>query len=348
MVNRSPWTDPRLRAAWARRDWPGIFREYRRVTGISQRQLEPLVGMAQPHISDVERGKKRITSAEVIDRITRGLSVPEELGGIPARKDELSAWQPPAELRDRVARAHSTGRTDLRVADWMAEVLATYRRTEDEVGGRDLWPVVRSQLDAVTRLLPDASGRAADRLLSLAAEHAHWLSWVAAQEQRIGAALSWLDLAHGWAQEAGADDLVSWIARVRSYYALQRSDPVRALRAAEAARHAPRELSPAAASIAAHAESMAAAAVGERDRAQRAADEALETALRVPDAGDRPGWLYWLDPVRARLHRADLAFAVRDWPTAAAGYRECIDELTGYPRDRAFYEGRLQEAAARA
>lgn len=303
--------------------------------------------MSQPYISAVERGHRKITSAEVIERITRGLDVPDDLGGVPAHQAALSTWQPPPELRDRLAHAHATGRADMRVAGYIEGVLADYRRAEDDVGGRDLWPVVRAQLDTVTNLLPDASGPAVDRLLVLAAEHAHWLSWVAAHHDRMGPALSWLDLAAGWAADAGADDLTSWCLRVRSYYALGRRDPVRALRTAEAARHAPRDLSPAAASVAAHAESMAAAAVGERDRAKRSGDEAYDLATRVPDAGDRPGWLYWLDPVRAELHRADLAYAVRDWAAAADGYAGSLERLDGYPRDRAYYAARAEDARAR-
>jgi len=303
--------------------------------------------MPQPYISRIERGHTRITSAEVIERITRGLGVPEELGGVPVHEQELSIWQPPPELRERVAHARSTGRADIRVAEWIADVLASHRRAEDTVGGRELWPVVRSQLDTVTRLLPDASGNTVDRLLTLAAEHAHWLSWVAAQENQMGAALTWLDLAHGWATEAGSYDLTSWVTRVRSYYLLEQRDPVRALRVAEAARHAPRELSPATAAIAAHTEGMAAAAVGERDRARRLADEAFELALQAPDPNERPGWLYWLDPVRAQLNRADIAYAVRDWRDAASLYADSLDQLEGYPRDHAYYHGRYQDARSR-
>lgn len=347
MAGRAAWTDPVLRAAWARRDFGKVFKRYRDLTGVSQRGLERLIDLPQSRISDIERGKRGIRGARVIERISQGLQVPEELGGLPARTPELSPWQPPGELRDRIAHAHRVGRADLRVADRIADVLAMHRRTEDVVGGREMWPIVRSQCDAVTRLLPSASGTAADRLLSLAAEHAHWLSWVAHHEGQRGAALAWLDLAAGWAMDAGALDLTSWVTRVRSYYALDRADAPRALRTAEAARHAPRELSPAAASIAAHQEAMAAAAVGERDRARRASDEALQEALRVPEEGERPGWLYWLDPVRARLEHADVAYAVRDWATARDGYAESLQALTGYPRDHAYYAGRMEDAAAR-
>ncbi|MCP2340590.1 helix-turn-helix domain-containing protein [Actinomadura rupiterrae] len=350
MSDRQPWTNPRLRAAWARKDWAAIFREYRRVTGLSQRELEPLVGMAQPYISVIERGNKQITSAEVIDRITRGLNVPEELGGVPAREQDLSEWMPPPELRERIAHAHTTGSPDVRTADWISEVLATYRRAEDQVGGRELWSVVRSQLDSVTRSIPDASGATADKLLTLAGEHAHWLSWVAAQEGRMGVALSWLDLAQGWASEAGAYDLSSWVTRVRSHYVLTHNDPLRAMRIAEGARIAPpgRSLSPAAEAIAAHTQGMAAAAAGERDRARQLSDQAYELALRVPDPGERPGWLYWLDPVRAQLQRADMAYAVRDWSDAAALYGASLSDLEGYPRDHAYYSARYDDARSRA
>ncbi|NVI90726.1 helix-turn-helix transcriptional regulator [Actinomadura sp. BRA 177] len=347
MSDPRPWTDPQLRAAWAKGDWSEIFRRYRQVAGLTQRQLEPLVGMAQPYISNIERRNVTVTSAEVVERITHGLGVPEELSGVSGHEDGPSIWQPPAELRERIAHAHTTGRVNLSVATWIADVLATYRRAEDTASGRDLWPVVRSQLDAVTQLLPDSSGETADGLLTLAAEHAHWLSWVAAQENQTGPALAWLDLAQGWAIDAGADNLSSWVNRVRSYYALDRGDPVRALRIAGQARLNGTGLSPAAMAAAAQQEGLAAAALGERDRARRLADEAYDLALQVPDAEDRPGWLYWLDPVRAQLQRADLSYAVRDYSDAAAGYGQSLDQLRDYPRDHAYYSARYQDARSR-
>ncbi|GGQ15906.1 hypothetical protein GCM10010140_52760 [Streptosporangium pseudovulgare] len=342
------WTDVRLRAAWARSDWAAVFREYRRVAGISQLKLGELVGMPQPHISAIENGRRQITAAEVISRITEGLQVPEELGGIARNAEDLAKWLPDPELRERVAHTYAVGRSDLRTAEWIGRVLAEHRRAEDVVGGRELWPVVKSQLDAVTRLIPESAGRAADRLMILAGEHAHWLSWVAAAQGQYGAALAWLDLAHGWATDAGDGDLGSWVIRVRSYYALAKGDPIRALRTAEAARRISNTLSPASLSVATHAVCMASAALGERDQARSLADEAYDLALQVPDEEERPDWLYWLEPVRARLHLADVAYAVRDWQAAAEGFREAIPELAGYPKDQEYYQMRLADAERRA
>lgn len=341
MSTQGPWTDIRLRAAWAEQDWGAILREYRRAAGLSQRDLEGLIGVAQPNIAAIEKGRRKVTSAEVTARITEGLQVPTELTGMTALSDS-DQWAPPLELRERIAHSHATGRTDLRTADWIGQVLAQHRRAEDEVGGMDLWRVVRSQIDAVTRLIPATSGPVADRLMLLAAEHAHWLSWVAHTRGETGPALAWLDLAHGWAVDGGHADMASWVYRVRSYYSLQHGDPQRALRTAEAGRKG--RLSPAAASVAAHQEAMAAAVLGERDRARRLSDVALRLAEQVPDEGERPGWLYWLDPTRARLQAADAALACRDWATAASGFREVLPALAGYPRDRAHYQARLEDA----
>lgn len=284
-------------------------------------------------------------TSEVKTRITEGLQVPDELRAA----ERYMGWEPPAELRDRLAHGHRTGRTDLRTADYLGSVLAEHRRAEDEIGGQDLWWVVRSQLDSVTQLLPDTSGEAADRLMLLAAEHAHWLSWVAWRESRHGPALAWIDLAHGWAVDGGHPDMASWAQRVRAHYSLKHGDPVRALRTAEAARHAvARPLSPAAEAAAVHQMAKAAAACGERETARRLADEAQGLALQVPDEQDRPGWLYWLNPARARLQHADTAYACRDWSEAASGFRDALPGLAGYPRDHAIYRARLEDAERRA
>lgn len=342
MAGQTPWTNTRLRAAWARGDWGAVLREYRRAAGLSQRQLEPLIGLPQPHISAIETGRRRVLTPEVKARITEGLAVPTDL-----TTTQPAGWAPPAELRERVAHAYTTGRADLRTAAYLRDVLAKHRRAEDEGSGRTLWHVVRSQLDAVTRLLPDSSGPAADELLLLAAEHAHWLSWVAWSEDHRGEALAWLDTAHGWAVDGGHTDMASWVMRVRSHFFLTAGDPVRALRTAEAARQGI-DLSPAARSAATHQTALASAALSERDRARRLSDEALDLALQVPDEGDRPGWLYFLDETRALLQHAATAYACRDWATAASELREALPALEGYPRDHAYYAARLADAQRRA
>jgi transcriptional regulator with XRE-family HTH domain len=348
MSRRELWADGPLRAAWAARDWPTLIRRYRALAGISQTAFGELIGVDQGYVSRLERGRARVTSEAVVARFVEGLGVPIELGGVRTTGGEAD-WNPGAELRDRIAHARTTGRTDLRTADWIGRVLAEHRRAEDEVGGRELWPIVRSQLDTVTQLIPHSSGETADRLMLLAAEHGHWLSWVAWTEGKRGPALAWIDLAHGWAVDGGNADMASWAQRVRAYYSLTIGDPVRALRTAEAARHVgPRPLSPAAEAAAVHQAAMAAAACAERVVATRWADEAHELALQAVEEEDRPGWLYWLDPARAALQRADAAYACRDWAEAAERFEAALPALERFPRDYAYYRARLDDARQRA
>jgi hypothetical protein len=100
--------------------------------------------------------------------------------------------------------------------------------------------------------------------------------------------------------------------------------------------------------VAVHQEAMAAARLGERDRAVRLADEAHGLALRAPDEEERPGWLYWLNAARARLQVADAAYACQRWRDAADGFREALPALAGYPRDHAYYRARMEDAERRA
>lgn len=346
MSKREPWTDPRLRAAWITGDWGKVFREYRRVAETSQLDLGSMVDLPQPHVSLIESGKRKVTSAAVILRITEGLNVPDELRGLSA-STPITTWQPDPELADRIAHSQRRGTMDLRSAEWIARVLAEHRRAEDVIGGVDLWRVVKAQLDAVTNLLPDVSGQVADRLLVLSAEHAHWLSWVAYSRGLYGPANAWLDLAYGWSIDAGSADLSSWITRVRAYYTRTRGDSTRAVRIADTARRFPGNLNPAVAAIATHEAAMATAAIGDRDVSRRLADEAFDLAIRTPHETDRPAWLYWLDPARAKLNRGDAAYAVRDWPTAVAAFEEALTGLEGFPRDHAYYVARLEDAKRR-
>ena len=338
------WTGAELRAA-------------REAAGVSLTGLARTAHFSKGHLSNVESGRRGATSDVVLAyeqavgdfmalHRRQVLVAGASLGGAVFTHGGVSDWHPDPELSERMVHASSSGRIDLGLADRITGALAEQRRAEDVKGGRDLWPAVRSQLDAVTRLLPRSSGADADRLLLIAAEHAHWLSWVAAGDDRRGPALRWLDLANGWATDAGSADMLSWIARVRSMYTLMAGDSARALRTAEVAYQLP-DISPGAASIATHAAALAAAAVGRRDQALRLADEAHALAERVPHAEDRPPWLYWLDPVRARLQRADAAYAANDWSTAAAMFQECIGEVAHMPRDHAYYAERLAVARQR-
>ena len=98
------------------------------------------------------------------------------------RDRAMDEWAPSVELRDRIAHARTTGRADLRTADWIGVVLAQHRRAEPvdarrqvrldverEAGLHVLSGVIESpgRTIAVTLELTDSSSREiiwADRL----------------------------------------------------------------------------------------------------------------------------------------------------------------------------------------
>lgn len=62
------WSHPQLVAAVTSEDWGAVFRTYRKLTGLSQMKLGERVGLVQPDVSDIERGRRRVTSVDVRQR----------------------------------------------------------------------------------------------------------------------------------------------------------------------------------------------------------------------------------------------------------------------------------------
>jgi hypothetical protein len=48
------------------------------------------------------------------------------------------------------------------------------------------------------------------------------------------------------------------------------------------------------------------------------------------------------------LQAADAAYACQRWADAAAGFREALPALAGFPRDHQYYRDRLEDAERRA
>jgi hypothetical protein len=68
--------------ALARRDMGTVVRLFRKWTGASQTDIGVLVGLPQPHVSDLERGRRQITALEVFERFADGLGIPRRLLGL--------------------------------------------------------------------------------------------------------------------------------------------------------------------------------------------------------------------------------------------------------------------------
>ncbi|MGX8907172.1 helix-turn-helix domain-containing protein [Streptomyces netropsis] len=123
------WTHPRLAAAVASKDWAALLRTYRKLTGMSQTKLGELVGLVQPDVSDIERGRRRVTSVEVRQRIVTGLGIPPALLATVGERPEASpvprlapmGIAPDADLLARVTSAvDHAQRVDTATLDWLA------------------------------------------------------------------------------------------------------------------------------------------------------------------------------------------------------------------------------------
>lgn len=64
-----------------------VLRHIRAATGMSQSTVGTLVGLAQSHVSALERGRRRVTSLELYERMAVGLGVPRSLLGLSATAD---------------------------------------------------------------------------------------------------------------------------------------------------------------------------------------------------------------------------------------------------------------------
>lgn len=352
------WSHPQLAAAVARRDWATVFRTYRKLTGLSQTALGERVGLVQPDVSDIERGRRRVTSVEVQQRIVAGLGIPDALEEAGTRTTPVYApvpglalpgAMPDGDLMLRVAGAvDSSRRVDTATLDWLDRLLAEHRRAEDQIGSRPLVGVMRQQLDTVVDLYAGARGPLADRVVRLAAEHAQFLAWMAQDQDDTATALSWYDRSHEWALEAGDANMAATTLNMKAHMAWSKGRADRCVRLAEASRWSAPGTS---LGVQGHAVQMAArghALGGESDDARRLLDEAQDIISRA--AGhpeDEPVWMYFYDETWFTLQRGMAAMHLRDWQTAVDHLTVGLDALPDdYRRDRTWYRTCLAHALA--
>ncbi|MDX3387703.1 helix-turn-helix domain-containing protein [Streptomyces niveiscabiei] len=356
MGNPQPdlWSHPALVTAAAEEDWGAVFRNYRRLTGLSQTKLGERVGLAQPDVSDIERGRRHVTSTEVRRRIVVGLGIPASTvppSAAPVPALVLDDMAPDEDLLTRVTSVVDDGhRVDTPTLDWLDRLLAGHRRAEDEIGSRPLAGVMRQQLRTVVGLYTGARGPLADRVVRLAAEHAQFLAWMAQDQGRSAAALAWYDRSHEWALEAGDADMAATTLSMKAHMAWSGGRGTRCVRLAEAAQWSVSGASLGVQGMAAQMAARGHALNGDADDAMRLLDDAQALIGRAAERPeDEPPWMYFYGETWFTLQRGMAAMHVRDWRTA-------VDRLTNglaalpdtYRRDRTWYRTCLAHALAAA
>ncbi|MFF4894301.1 helix-turn-helix domain-containing protein [Micromonospora chersina] len=126
------WSDRVVCELLSRRDIGGLFCRLIRLTGASQTRIGAAVGLEQGYVSRVLGGRK-ITSIEVLERIAKGLDMPDEsrvaLGLAPTRWPCHHDMARPAEQRQSDTPVDRRWRDDLRAA---------VRLWEGDVNRRDM------------------------------------------------------------------------------------------------------------------------------------------------------------------------------------------------------------------
>ena len=349
---------PRLAAAVAREDWAGVFRVYRMLAGISQTRLGELVGLAQPDVCDIERGRRRVTSVEVRRRIVEGLRIPAESlsGGQRATAAPVPSLAsvgvaPDEDLLARVTEVvDGDARPDAATLDWLDRLLAEHRRAEDLIGSRPLVDVMRHQLWAVVRLHGGARGPLADRVVRLAAEHAQFLGWMAQDQGNSAAALAWYDRSHDWALEAGDSGLAATTLSMKAHMAWSGGRSARCVRLAEAARRSVPGVSPGVRGMAAQMAARGHALGGDAGEAHRLLDEAQELIGRATERPEEePPWMYFYGETWFTLQRGMAEMHLHRWQAAIDLLTTGLAALPGdYLRDRTWYRTCLTHSLAAA
>jgi len=65
-----------------------VVRNYRRWTGASQTDISMLVGIPQPHVSELERGFRHVIALDLFERFADGLGIPRQLLGLAERSED--------------------------------------------------------------------------------------------------------------------------------------------------------------------------------------------------------------------------------------------------------------------
>ncbi|WP_030673558.1 helix-turn-helix domain-containing protein [Streptomyces rimosus] len=348
------WSHPELLSALVTEDWGAVLRTYRKLSGLSQTKVGELVGLVQPDVSDIERGRRRVTSREVRERIVGGLGAPSHVAG-PERPPVAGLVLPgPGPDDDLLARvtgaADATHKVDAPTLDWLDRLLAEHRSAEDLIGSRPLVGLMRQQLRLVVDLFTGARGPLAGRVIRLASEHAQFLAWMAQDQGQAAAALTWYDRSHDWALEAGDADMAATTLSMKAHLAWSGGQGGRAVRLAEAARWSAPDASPGVRGMAAQMAARGHSLNGAGGEAHRLIDEAqalIDRASGRPE--DEPAWMYFYGDTWFTLQRGMIAVHLRDWSGAVGHLRTGLAGLAdSYRRDRTWYGCCLAHAYAGA
>ena len=125
--------------------------------------------------------------------------------------------------------------TEPALADSLLETLDLYSNVDNLAGPRSLVNIAPQQLRFVESLLSNARGKDRKQLLQVGARYAEFAGWVYQDTGALNSAMQMSSMALDFAQEAGDEELISYISMRRSNIATDAKRPGLALKLADAA-----------------------------------------------------------------------------------------------------------------
>jgi transcriptional regulator with XRE-family HTH domain len=321
----------------SRRDVAGrALRTARIERGWSQADLAARAGCDQSTVSRVERG--RSGDPDTLRALALAL-------GLPLVRVGLADLAEPD--RERLATVRERPQTvDLGAVDALAGVLAARRRAEDAIGPGPMVRPVLADLEAIRELDRHAS-RAAVRtaLGELAAEHAQFLGWLAADLGDTDDACRWYGRAAGWTQRSA---LVVSTLSMSSQLAAARREVKDALALADAGWAAVNGTPPGVQALLAQQHARAHAISGARHAAEEQLARAVHLAGRAASSPeDEPPWTYFQGPDRLLLQCGVVYTLLGLGRPAVELIGAAMQALpAGMARDRGWAQARLARAHA--
>lgn len=103
------WDRPEMTEALARRDMGAVLTIYRKWTGATQTQIAAACEVPQSHVSEIQNGRRQVTSLEIFERMADGIGIPRRRLGLadrPGEEPQPAAVAPPADVPAEIVRIY--------------------------------------------------------------------------------------------------------------------------------------------------------------------------------------------------------------------------------------------------
>ncbi|WP_327679883.1 hypothetical protein [Kitasatospora sp. NBC_00458] len=353
--------DPEMVSACAARDFAQIFQLAKRRGGFHPSRIARACELTPSRVGEVMRGKPKITTMDVIERIADGLRIPGHMLGLADRSWERPAVpeqrQPTAVARpvqeDRPVAAGASGDLDeilavaagTRVTPTMLRSLQAsiedYWRHDDEHGGEALRPAVIGQLKYVKGILRDTADPAFRHSLhGIAAELARLTGWTYFDARQHSAARGYFTESLRLAREIDDRPFIANVLACLSLQATYQDKAEDAVTLARAAQDSARldGGTPRLLAMLYMREAFGHASAHDQAATYEAIGEAQHHFGRIAPSDDDPAWLQYFDHTKLTV---DTGIALGQLGDATAAEPLIAEALRAEPtanlRGRAFH-----------